>query len=246
MPSSSKRSPLPWLLAAALLVVVVAAAGALILRSRAAAPNVSTDAGKHATLGAALQGQAAANLNGSLAASLSAQPKAENLSTGQCECVTYVVYRLFGQRLPLDPGTAENMATDTYWNQPGPDGKPFDGGRHRLTRDDNVLPGDVVIFAHDAIVYPWSNALHDWDRVFKTNPPTGGIGWGAGHVGIVERAEYWYDFGGWYIVMRNANWPDTWGNGYETESYENVTCANVQSSAVFIPSGAKVSFWRKN
>lgn len=169
---------------------------------------------------------------------------AVNLAPEGCQCVTFVVYELF--KGPLGGGpTAESMADKSYWN------REEAGWRYRLTRKDSIRPGDVIIMQHDATVYPWNVKAGKWDCSFR-KIRSGGIGWGAGHIGIVQTAEYWPEQHGWYISMMNANWPPEWGDGYQTRQYANegtgeqITCATVQLSEVFVPDGSKVSFWRAN
>lgn len=218
-------------------------------------PQAKSIEQKKETLGLVLNGpENQKNLLGSFYKSANYKPTTEDLSNGKCECVTYVVYRIFGKRLgDVAADTAGRMASETYWNQIGAayqKGYEESGYRYLLLKTDNLQTGDVIIMQPDAVVYPWNNNISWWDSYFKDHPEKG-IGYGAGHIGIVEKAEYWSDFGGWYIRFWNANWPESWGTGYETytfidrESKIAITCKNVQISEVFIPSGSKVSFWRK-
>ena len=249
MNSSQKRPVKVWVIGGTVLVIVVLALAALLIaQMRLKGQDTASDTMKKQALTAALQGQTPVDLMGSLAASVNEKSLAEDTVVGDCECVTFVVYELFRQRMQyVAPATAEDLATEAYWTQKDAD------NRYRLTGRDNVQPGDVIIMAHDAIVYPWNNNISYWDFYFKENP--GSIGKGAGHIGIVKKAEYWSDFGGWYIVMTNTNWPSyrstAWSTDSQTKTYTDrlngstITCKNIQTSEVFVPSGTKVSFWRK-
>jgi len=145
----------------------------------------------------------------------------------RCECVAYFENKLNDGKIVTigDWPTAASMASDDYWNRT----------KIQRYRSQTAQPGDIVIMKADAKVYPWNNETHGWDLYFKNNP----IGWGAGHIGVVTKAEYWDNEGGWFIYMQSANWSPAWGM-----QYEDAGCANVSDSYIFVPNGDLVSFWR--
>jgi hypothetical protein len=148
-----------------------------------------------------------------------------SMSSGtSCECVIYFLNKLNdGKPVSGDWPTAGSMASTDYWSKT----------KQPRYRSQTARAGDIVIMQPYAKVYPWSSSLHGWDYYFKDNQ----IGYGAGHIGIVLKAEYWNDYGGWFITLQSANW--SWG--YQ---YSDAGCSNVTESQVFIPNGDAVSFWR--
>jgi hypothetical protein len=169
--------------------------------------------------------------SGIVAEAQSANSKSSNLlNSGQvCQCVDYFVYKLNNGNRPWKGGpypTAASMATTVYWDQTTPP----------RYRSQTAQAGDVVIMQSNAVVYPWRvNTPYGWDFYFTNHS----IGWGAGHIGIVKKAEYWNDYGGWFITLQSANWSSSWGM-----QYSDAGCSNVSDSQIFIPNGNLVSFWR--
>lgn len=166
-----------------------------------------------------------------------AVPSAANSSDSQtpCECVGYVVNRLFGGPRAGRWPTAESMADTGYWSQE--DVVNTDGKR---TRSQTAARDDVIIMQHDAVVYAYNTIDERFEKLTpigcSSNPC-------AGHIGIVLEAEYYNDSDGWLILMRSANW---YGRGWAVRSVPDSRCSNVVDAYVFVPNGDKVSFWRRS
>ncbi|MCL5428616.1 MAG: hypothetical protein M1347_02275 [Chloroflexi bacterium] len=195
----------------------------------------------------------------------------------RCQCVEYVVNKLFydiGGARPAIAGhswdTAEEMATADYWSNDSVIPKnsglqryqvggtletPDPTGSHTAT----AQAGDVIIMQSEARVY-----VQFRDGTYSrliTN-----IGYGAGHIGIVNSAKYTTatiegkTIEGWRISMESANWDNDYDvdeNGNRLSIIENGTlysfdntfrtmagCNNVALGTIFVPSGNPVSFWR--
>ncbi len=164
---------------------------------------------------------------------LPASAASNTQGTGACQCVTYVVNKLFGGPRPSIPGhnwdTAAEMATPLYWGN-----KAVVGETKLRNRSNTAQRGDIIIMQPDAVVYVWNPQT---DQLIEVS----NIGDGAGHVGVVAEAEYSNDWGGWLILMRSANWSSNWAVTLLSDG----ACDNVTDSVVFVPNGDAVSFWRR-
>lgn len=159
----------------------------------------------------------------------SARAPERPVEQAECQCVGYVVNKLFGGPRPGVWDTAASMATDAYWGS-----KDVVGKKNLRTRSRDAKRGDVIIMQPYATVYAWNKKTEQ--MIELTN-----IGDGAGHIGLILSAEYDGDLGGWFIKMRSANWPGAWA----VKTLTDGKCSNVADHWIFVPNGDPVSFWRK-
>jgi hypothetical protein len=165
----------------------------------------------------------------------------------QCQCVTYVVNKLFGGPRPGNWPDANSMDTDKYWG----DEKVVGKGNLRY-RSKNAGTDDVIIMRDYATVYVWNVKRKAWDKLSSN------IGGGSGHIGFVVSANYYdkYDINGknlsgWVIKVKSANWDNDYdySNGSDwslSGSWSTANkCNNVNESKVFVPNGPAVGFWKK-
>ena len=168
-------------------------------------------------------------------------------AVSHCQCVTYVVNRLFGGPRPGTWPTANSMATDAYWGNENVVGK----GNLRYNAGAAAVD-DVIIVKSNARVYVWNIKRAYWDYI------SGNVGYGNGHIGFVVGAKYYNKYtingkqlSGWYITMQSANWDNdtdyTNGSPWSINGrwVTLLNCDNVNHSWLFIPTGNPVSFWRK-
>lgn len=156
-----------------------------------------------------------------------------------CECVTYVVNKLFGGPLSGNWPTAASMATDKYW-----------ASEEVLQKTGNIwlrthVPkaNDVIIIQPNATIYVYNIKSRAWDKL------SGNIGYGRGHIGFVVSARYDNKKGGWYITMQSANWDND--GKYDNGSVWSINgswvtiggCSNVNHSWIFVPNGPLVTFY---
>jgi len=177
---------------------------------------------------------------------------------GQCQCVGYINNALLGASQAENPvtegswQTAESLQSPDFWKDAYNEG-------HTSGLYVNVpaaQPGDVIIIGHDAPVYAWNYRHMTWDGA-----PSNGKGWGrgAGHIGIVVFAKYYYD-GYWDIEMKSANWSDQSyiqdGDGYawsqltnndwaDGATFTDQGCSNVTDSLVRVYNGPQTLFFRE-
>lgn len=218
--TTAKRFPKSlWLVAVVLVLMVVAAivafAVVVVPRSVAQLPEFSDKM----------------QMRASLATTLMEDLKSPDsvASSVNCQCVTYVVKKLFGGPRPGNWPTAASMATNNYWGQ-----ERVVGSNGKRSRSNAAQRGDVIIMQPYATVYPWNERAGQFDEL--TN-----VGYGDGHIGFVVMAEYYNEYKGWLILMRSANWSSNWA----VNELSDGGCSNVSDSFVFIPNGDAVSFWRK-
>ena len=146
-----------------------------------------------------------------------------------CECVKYAVEYLFGG--PLYPGEswdyAYQMASERYF------GRQEAGFRFRTPFP---VSGFAIIFQPGSqfqIKYTAGAMQGQWVDVTLNNS--------AGHIGIIQSSTYLYP-GTWEIVMRSANWEDTYG--WTVPVDPEYGCANVGDSTIRVAmSEMGISFW---
>jgi len=143
----------------------------------------------------------------------------------RCECVGYVVNKLFGGPRPGNWPTAASMATPDYW------GNPKVVGTKLRIRSSTASTGDVIIMQPNAPIEIYNSQTKRWNRLSN-------IGDGRGHIGFVQSAQYNNQGGYWLITMRSANWPD---QGQFTDS----NCSNVVDSQIRVYNGDATSLWRE-
>jgi hypothetical protein len=144
-----------------------------------------------------------------------------------CECVDYAVRYLFGGPLSGDWEYAYQMASDAYF------ARQEAGFRFRTPYPD---PGNAIIFqpySKFQIKYTDGPQQGEWVDVTLDNS--------AGHVGIVQSATYLYP-GAWEIVMRSANWEDSYG--WTVPVGAEYGCSNVGESTIRVGmSEMGISYW---
>ncbi len=183
----------------------------------------------------------------------------ENLPNGQCECVTYVVFSLYGRRLSGNWPDAKSMANPNFWSAAHMKENGLSTSLAR-TSSNTAKSGDVVIFQSDA-TYSVRSLVTYWDQQTKRYvsqeqwQKQTSAGYGSGHIGLVLSANYSSKERGWFITMASANWPEEWGKYIQNASPYNeppqfydktyFECRNVSSQQyIFVPNGSKISFWR--
>jgi hypothetical protein len=176
---------------------------------------------------------------------------------GYCECVTYIVYRLFQRTLTGSWGKASEMDNKYYWSPEHlKDSKLSPTGLAREPKAD-AKAGDVIIFGGGATfqVYLTSSTVR-YDpvkKMFVANPGYIPVVLGtAGHIGIVRKATYDGKIGGWWIQMESSNWPQDWGKWDTNRQFSNnrdgtasFYCNQVSTQQqIFVPNYSNIHFWR--
>ena len=176
---------------------------------------------------------------------------------GYCECVTYVVYRLFQRTLTGEWYYAAQMDTPYYWSAEHlKESKLKPAGLARELKSD-AKAGDVIIFGSYStfsVYYASSTVRYDaTKKMFIATPGYVQTTLGkSGHIGIVRKANYDSKSGGWWLTIESANFPAVYGKWDINMQFSNnrdgtgsFYCNRVSSQQqIFVPNYSNIHFWR--